>query len=193
LRAFVAGLDKDAAAIAAPDDNIEKLESDVAACKGLVASAVGRHEESRRALSQAEGKVATAVAEFGSATREQQAAADHLRDVLTDGDRTSLDEAVSEAQRDRASKLNALETAREGVRSYDVDTIKRRIENLERAANRAGEERLELTRNIASLEATVTREGTTGPASLVAEASEEEFAAISARDRLRHEADVLVD
>ena len=70
-------------------------------------------------------------------------------------------------------------------------SIKRRIENLDRAASRASDERLELTRRIATLEANVVREGTTGPAGRVADSREDEDAALVACDRLRREADTL--
>src|SRR3546814_12497483 len=62
---------------------------------------------------------------------------------------------------------------------------------MERAAARGGEERIELAREIASLEATIAREGTVGPAGLADTAREEEGAAIAARERLRNEADIL--
>jgi len=60
------------------------------------------------------------------------------------GDRETLERALGEAQRERAAKFEALEKAREGATAFDVDTIRRRFENLDRAASRAGEERLEL-------------------------------------------------
>src|SRR3546814_7848470 len=62
---------------------------------------------------------------------------------------------------------------------------------MERAAARGGEERIELAREIASLEATIAREGTVGPAGLADTAREEEGAALAACERLRNEADIL--
>lgn len=56
---------------------------------------------------------------------------------------------------------------------------------------RANEDRVELTGKIATLEATLAREGTSGPGGQVAEAQAEEQAAIAACDRLRREADIL--
>lgn len=64
--------------------------------------------------------------------------------------------------------------AREGATAFDAEAIRRRIENLDRAASRAGEERLELTARIASLESTIAREGTSGPAGRFVETREEE-------------------
>ena len=191
LRAFLSNLKKDETPSSPPDDDMDKLDADVRDAKGLEATAVGRHEDSRTALSKAERDLAIAAAELASASKEEQAAADYHRDVLADGDRASLEQSLKEAQRERTAKFEALEMAREGARSYDVDAIRRRIKNLDRAASRAGEERLELTRTIASLEATIVREGTSGPAGIAAEAREEEAAAGTACERHRREADIL--
>jgi hypothetical protein len=191
LRAFVGSLGEDVAIANAPTDDVEKLEREAAGAKVEEATADGRHEESRAALSKVEGALATAVAELASATREQQSACDHLRDVLGDGDRSSLEEARSEAQRDRAAKVEQLEAAPDGARLYDVAAIRKRLETMSRAATLAGEERIELNRRIASLEAATAREGTLGPAGLAEMAREEENAAVAACRRLGQEADVL--
>jgi chromosome segregation ATPase len=191
LRVFVSKLKKDETASSPPDDDMDKLEADVRDAKGLEATAAGRHEDSRSALSKAERDLATTAAELASASKEEQAASDYHLEVLTDGDRASLEQALKEAQRERTAKFGAFETAREGAQSYDVDAIRRRIKNLDRAASRAGEERLELTRTIASLEATIAREGTSGPAGIASEAHEEEAASTAACERFRREADVL--
>lgn len=114
-----------------------------------------------------------------------------LEAVLADADRAGLEAALGQLQRDRAAKFELLDQAREGAKAFDLAAIRRRLENLDRAAVRAGEERLELTGRIASLEATVMREGVTGPAGRVAEAKEEELAANAALQRLREEADTL--
>lgn len=191
LRAFVAELGDEVAEAVAPSDDLDALERAVKSAKLAEATASGKREEGRSTLSKAEKAFASAEADHSAALREGQAADEHLRNVLTGGDREALESTRSEAQRARAVKFEALETAREGATAFDVDAIRRRIENLERAARRAGEEQLELTARIASLESTVIREGTVGPAGRVAEAREEEEAAIAAHDRLRREADIL--
>ena len=191
LRVFVAALDEDAAPVDVPNDDVEQLEHDVAEAKRAEAAVAGIREESRKALSKAEQVLATAVAELASTTREERAAADHLQAVLADGDHAALKETLEQAQRDRASKFEVLETARQGAGSFDLDRIRRGIENLDRAAARAAEERLELTARIASLSATIMREGTSGPAGSAAEAREEELVAVAACERIRREADVL--
>lgn len=191
LHAFVASVSEDVAIADAPADDVEQLESKVSRAKVEEATAGGRHEESRKALTRTEAALATVIAELASADREQQSASDYLHDVLGDGDRLSLEEARNQAQRDRAAKVDQLEVARDGARSYDVVAIRKRLENMGRAATRASEERIELNRQIASLEAVITREGTLGPAGLAEAAREEESAAIAACRRLRREADVL--
>src|SRR3569623_198071 len=191
LRVFVASLGEDVAVVDAPADEVEKLESDVARAKVEEATADGRHEESRTALSKVEGVRATAIADLAAAAREQQSVSNYLRDVLGSGDRSSLEEAQAMAQRDRVAKVEQLEAARDGAGSYDVAAIRRRLDNISRAATRAGEERIEVNRQIASLEAAIAREGTLGPAGLAEATREEESAAIAACERLRGEADVL--
>jgi energy-coupling factor transporter ATP-binding protein EcfA2 len=191
LRAFVAALNEDADPMEAPDDDLEQLEHDVSDAKRAEATATGIHEESRTALSKIEQVLATVVAELASATREEHSAVDHLRAVLTDGNRATLQSTLEQAQRDRASTFEILDAARQGAKSFDLDRIRRSIANLDRAAARATEERLELTARIASLSATVTREGTSGPAGAAAEAQEEELVAVAAYERIRREADVL--
>lgn len=191
LHAFVASLGDDVAIVDVPADDVEKLEFEVTRAKVEEATADGRHEGARKALSRTESVLATAIAELASGTREQQSASDYLRDVLGDGDRQSLEDARTEAHRDRAAKVEQLEAARAGARSYEVAAIRKRLENMSRAAARAGEERIELNRQIASLEVAIAREGTLGPAGLAAATREEESAAIAACERLRREADVL--
>lgn len=191
LRAFVAGLGDSTADAVAPGDDIEALEKELADAKLAEATASGKHEHGRTALSKAESALATAEAELAAAVRESDAAADNLRNVLGTSDREALQCALADARRERTAKFEALETAREGAIAFDIDAIRRRIENIDRATDRAGQERLELTGRIASLESTITTEGTAGPAGRLAEAREEEEAAIAACDRLRHEADTL--
>jgi DNA repair exonuclease SbcCD ATPase subunit len=190
LRASVAELGDIFDAVA-PTDDIDTLEKAVVDSKLAEATASGKREDGRTVLSKAESALATAEADYSAAVRESEAAAEDLRNVLEVGDRKTLEAARGEAQRERATKFDAREKAREGVTAFDADAIRRRIENLDRAASRAGEERLELTARIASLESTIVREGTSGPAGRLAEAREEEEAAIAACDRLRREAETL--
>ncbi|HNP15281.1 MAG TPA: hypothetical protein PKI99_02305, partial [Terrimesophilobacter sp.] len=190
LRAFVAELG-DIADIDAPADDIDTLEKALTGAKLAEAAAAGKHDDGRTALSTVESALATAEADYASAVRESAAAAESLRSILANGDLETLETALGEAQRERAAKFEALEKARESVTAFDASAIRRRIENLDRAASRAGEERLELTARIASLESTIVREGTSGPAGRLAESREEEEEAIAACDRLRREADTL--
>ncbi len=191
LRAYVAALDKDVAAIAAPTDDLTALEAAVDDAKANEATALGRHDESRDALAAAENAHAIAAADLAAATREQQAGIEHRRVLLEEGDLSSLETAQTEAERDRTAKLTALESAQAGAKAYEAAAIRKRIENMERAATRGAEERIELAREIASLEATIAREGTAGPAGLADAAREEEGAALAASERLRNEADIL--
>lgn len=190
LRAFVADLG-DIADVAPPTDDIDTLENAVVAAKIVEATAFGKREDGRTALSKAESALATAEADYSAAIREAKAATEELQSTLEVGDRKALDETLGEVQRERATKFEALERAREGATAFDADAIRRRIDNLDRATHRAGEERLELTARIASLESTIAREGTSGPAGRLAETLEEEEVAIAARDRLQREADTL--
>lgn len=191
LRAFVASVDEKSDKPAAPTDDLDSLDAAATNARLTEAAAAATHDDSRTALSKAENLLATATADLTAATRESDAAGQNLRAVVEDGDRASLETAQIDAQRDRAKKLESLEQAREGARAFDLETIKRRLENIDRATSRAGDERLELTGRIASLEATIAREGTTGPAGRLADTKEDEVAATIACDRLRDEADTL--
>ncbi len=191
LRAFVAGLGNSAEEVVAPDDDLDAVETLVNEARLKEVAAAATHDEGRTALSAAESRLATAVANLTAAAREVDAAEVGLQGVLADGGRPSLDSAIGDTQRDRAAKLELLEQARAGAKAFDLDGIKRRLENMDRAATRAGDERLDLTGRIASLEATVSREGTIGPAGRLSEAKEEELAATLAGDRLRREANTL--
>lgn len=191
LRAFVAQLNETADVANAPSDDLAALEKALGEAKLSEATASGLHEDARNALSKAESGLATALAEFASATRECEAASDELRVVREDGDREALDAVLVEAQRNRAAKFEVYQQALEGSQAFNLDAIARRLENLNRATLRAGQEQLELTAKIAALESSVDREGAVGPAGRVAETLEEEQVAIAACDRLRHEADTL--
>lgn len=191
LRAFVAELGDDGAEGSKPTDDLLALEEALAGAKLAEATAIGLHEEAHAVLSKSETILATSVAELSSAARETDAASEKLRIVRDEGDRATLDGALAEAQRDRAAKLETLDKAREGSNAFDLPAIARRLENIDRAAVRCGQEQLELTAKIAALESSVVREGTAGPAGRVAESREEEEAALAACDRLRREADTL--
>lgn len=191
LHAFVATLDENVTAGAAPADDIDDLVRAAEEAKSNEAAALARHEVARQSLAKAEKELATAAADLAAATKDASGTANDLETVLADGDRDALEAAVSAAVRERAVKFEGLEAARESAKAFDVESIQRRIENLERANVRANEDRVDLTGKIATLEATLAREGTSGPGGQVAEAQDEEQAAIAACDRLRREADTL--
>ena len=191
LKAFVASLGDDLADAVAPTDSIADLEEAVTEAKLFEASVSGKREDAREALSKAERAKATADAQHGSAVREMDSAAEELRTVLEAGDRERLAAELQQAQRDRTTKFEAAEKARAGTDAFDPDAIRRRMENIDRAARRAGEERLELTASIATLESAVAREGTSGPAGRMVEAREEEEASAMSLERLKREADSL--
>ncbi|BBC99513.1 AAA family ATPase [Sphingobium sp. YG1] len=191
LKAFVASLSEDLIDAVAPTDDIAALEGVLTEAKLSEATASGRREDAREALSKAERVKATADADHGSAHREMDAASENLRTVIDAGDREKLAADLQSAQRDRTAKFESAEKTKAGTDSFDPEAIRRRIENIDRAARRAGEERLELTASIAALEAAVAREGTSGPAGRMAEARDDEEASATSLERLRREADTL--
>lgn len=191
LRAFAADAGESVDISEPPDDDLDAREDEVTEAKLAEVAAAATHDDGRTALATAESMFAAATADLSAAMREEEAAKSSLSTTLGDSARADLESASLELQRDRAAKLDLLDQAREGAKAFDLDAIKRRLENMDRAATRAGQERLDLTGRIASLEATVQREGKAGPAGQVAEAREEEIAATAARDRLRREADTL--
>nr|WP_246526359.1 AAA family ATPase [Plastoroseomonas hellenica] len=191
LRAFTAALADDDAVPLMPDDDIGALEAGVSSARAEEAAAMGRQDESRGALSKAEAKLAAAAADHASSVKEEQTAVFNLRAVRSAGEKAKLEEVLAEAQSSRTKKFEALGAARDAAKNLQVEAIQRRLTNLKRAADKAAEERLELVRQIGSLEATVSREGAIGPAGVAKEAIEEEAAARDAHERLRREADVL--
>ena len=191
LISYVAAIAHDDVEVDAPDDDMLGLERAALDARTGEATAVGRHDDSRTALSKAERDLATASADHAGAVTAAAGAAERHRLILGTDDVVDLSVSLQEAKRERARRAEALDLARQAAGSFDVEAIRRRIDNLDRASARAGDERLDLARKIAALEATIEREGTLGPAGLAAEAVEEELAATVARDRLRHEANVL--
>lgn len=192
LHAFVANLPTDDDAVEADQtEDVEALERQLEAARLTEAAAVGAHEECRRALSKAETSAATVAAELASAEKECEASAARLSDLLGDDSREALIDNVGVAQRERAVRFEALEQARAGAQAFNAEAVGRRIGNIERAARRAAEERLELVGRIASLDATILREGSAGPAGRLVACSEEEEAATAACERLTQEADTL--
>jgi len=191
LRLFVAELGTGAEGVEPPDDDIGALEAAVTDARLAEAAAAATHDECRTALSKAESALAGTVAELAAATRESEAARANLLAILDGGERKTLEATAAELHRERAAKADLVDQARAGAKAFDLDAIRRRLENMGRAAARAGQERLDLTGRIASLEATVQREGKTGPAGQLAEAREDELAATALRDRLHLEADTL--
>lgn len=191
LRAFAAPLSAEEAMLTAPGDDLDALGKSMDDARGEEAADVTRHDLARIDLGKAEQALAAAAAELSLADAEAKAAGKHIDDMLAAGDREKLAADLAELQRVRAAKLEALEAARAGATSYDVPAIRRRIDNFDRGATRAGEERIELNRRIASLETIVLRDGTMGPAGQVAAAREEEDAAAALVARLGREADVL--
>ncbi|GGJ36232.1 hypothetical protein CDQ92_10650 [Sphingopyxis bauzanensis] len=191
LHAFVSTLDESVTESVAPTEDIDELERAAGQAKPHEAAALARHEVARQSLAKMEKTLATAAADLAAATKEASGAANDLEVVLADGDRPALESTRSEALRERAAKFEGLEAARESAKAFDIESIQRRIENLERATVRANEDRVDLTGKIATLEAMLASEGTSGPGGQVAEAQDEEQAAIAAGDRLRREADTL--
>lgn len=191
LSAFVVGLPDEAPKLTQSDDNVEQLGAALGAAKVAEARAIGLHEDSRSVLRQAEQQLATAVAELSGAVREEEAAAEELAEIVKAGARDVMEGALAEAQRTRSARSTALEKAREDAKSFDVEAIRRRLTNMERAASQANEERIDLARRIASLQATIERDGTAGPAGRVQEAKEAEAAMQAVHDRLQREAAVL--
>jgi hypothetical protein len=155
LRTYVAELGDEDAEACKPIDDLLALEEALACAKLAEATATGLHEEARAVLSIAETVLATAVAELSSGAREAEAASEELQIVREQGDRATLDAARAKAQRDRTAMLEAFERAQEGSNAFNLPAIARRLENIDRAAIRCGQEQLELTARIAALESRI--------------------------------------
>ncbi|MGY2733575.1 AAA family ATPase [Sphingomonas sp. UYP23] len=108
LRSYVATLGEDAGEDEAPNYDGPALDRAALDSRTREASAVGRHDDARTALSNAERDLATAVAEHSGAVSAEAGAAERFDLLLGEDDKAALLAAFQESQRERARRAEAL-------------------------------------------------------------------------------------
>ena len=190
LRAYLSTVrDDDAADHHVPD--LAAAEASASARLDAERVAIGRHNVAVVALRAAEKKSAELGAALAGAERDLVNAQGRLDDLTRSRAKPEVEAELAEARLELAERLRSRAAAEQAVGAFDVDRLKLRIENIDKAAAGAEERRLALIEKIAGLEATIAGEGAKGLAGQLAEAREEETAADEAVARLAAEADTL--
>ena len=190
LRAFLATVeDEDADDHHVPD--LAAAEASGSECLEAERVAIGRHNAGVAALRGVEKRAAELGGDLVGAERDLANARARLNDLTRSRAKPDIEAELAQAREELAERLRSRTAAEQAVGAFDVDRLKLRIENIDKAAAGAGEQRLALIEKIAGLEATIAGEGAKGLAGQLAEAREEEEAAREAVARLAAEANTL--
>ncbi len=190
LRAVQAPVDP-ADDLAEPAGDIKELETRLDGVLVAEREAIGRHETAIAQMREFETINLQRTGDLAGASRDRENAATQLASILTVTSKTELAEQLEQAQQETLRRLETLRDAEQAAQVFDVATLKRRIANIDAAATNAADRRMSLAETIAALTARIEIEGAKGVESQVAEAREDEVAAIDALARLRQEADTL--
>jgi hypothetical protein len=173
------------------DIDLTRLEAAVMSLRDEEQVAAVRLEASQTQLHAAEVLLTKLQTERAGAARESLGANDTFIAFKGTQDREEIVAALADARQELGRRAEALGQAKEATATFDVDRIRRSIANIQQAQARAGEERIALVAQIASLESTIAADGPKGLAGMAAEAHEAEQAAEAEHKRLSHEADML--
>ena len=154
-------------------------------------SALGRHTVAAEQLRTAEEMSRKHGLEAAGAARDLANARTQLAALTSARSRTDLEADLVAAEAEMAERLRDRVAAEQTVGAFDLDQLRLRLANIDKAAAGAGDRRLALIEKIAGLEATIASEGAKGLAGQVDAAREEEAAAEQAAVRLTAEADAL--
>ena len=190
LRALVATAVADIDEAGSPVDLVE-AEAGLARCSEAERTALGRHNAAVADLGSIEettGKLGIALA---GAERDLANARTQLDAVTRQKPKSELEAELLDAKRQLAERLRDRSAGEQTVGAFDLDRLKLRISNIDKAAAGAAERRMVLIEKIAGLEATITSEGAKGLAGQLDAVREEEAAAQEAAARLTAEADTL--
>ncbi|PCG09834.1 hypothetical protein COA17_08330 [Sphingomonas ginsenosidimutans] len=154
-------------------------------------SALGRHNVAVEQLRTAEETSRRLGLEAAGAARDLANARTQLAALTGARSRADLEANLVAAEAEVAERLRDRVAAEQAVGAFDLDRLRLRLANIDKAAAGAGDRRLALIEKIAGLEATIASEGAKGLAGQVDAAREEEVAAEQAVVRLTAEADAL--
>lgn len=154
-------------------------------------SALGRHNVAVEQLRATEETSRKLGLEAAGAARDLANARTQLAALTGARSRTDLEADQVAAQAEMAERLRDRVAAEQAVGAFDLDRLRLRLANIDKAAAGAGDRRLALIEKIAGLEATIASEGAKGLAGQLDAAREEEAAAEQVVGRLTAEADAL--
>ena len=190
LRALLSTRTIDTAEEGAPVD-LPALEAAQTLCSEKERTAHGRHNASVEQLRAVEETSRKLGLELAGADRDLVNARAQLTSLVQPKSKPELEADLAAARSELADRLRDRIAAEQAVGAFDLERLKLRIANIDKAATGAGERRMALIEKIAGLEATITSEGAKGLAGQVDAAREEEAAAEQAVARLTTEADAL--
>lgn len=167
------------------------LEASQTRCAENERTELGRHNaavEQLRLVEEASRKLGV---ELAGAARDRANARAQLSALVQRKGKAELEAELVVARSQLAERLRDRLAAEQAVKAFDLERLKFRIANLDKASAGAGERRLALIEKIAGLEANIASEGAKGLDGQVEEAREEEAEAEQAVTRLTAEADAL--
>ena len=191
LKALLADVDQSQGVLVAEDIDLQPLEAVLMSIRDEEEVAIVKLEAAQKQLHVAEVLLTKLQTERAGAARDSLSAHDQFKALQGAQDREAIVTTLADAREELGRRLEALEQAKEVAQTFDADRIRRSIANIVQAQTRAGEERIALVAQIASLESTVASDGPKGLAGMAAEAREAEQAAEDEQERLTQEADML--
>lgn len=191
LKALLAEVDEGEGTALADDIDLRPLEAALMTLRDEEQVAAVQLETAQTRLHAAEVLLTKLQTERAGAARDSLSAHDLFIALKGAQDRDAIASALADARQELGRRLEALEQAKEAAQTFDADRIRRSIANIVQAQTRAGEERIALVAQIASLESTVASDGPKGLAGMAAEAGEAEQTAEAEHERLKQEADML--
>ena len=174
-----------------PDVDVVGIQANLASARDTTQEAEGEHETALQLLRNCEVSYAAAAAAATSAKVALEAAQRRYSSEAAETNEEALTGELADARKSVLQASSALKTAEANAGTLNVEAIKKRIQNISQARQRADEERLELIKKRSALEATVTHEGSEGPAGALEAAEEELRGAEGRHSRLSEQADVL--
>ncbi len=174
-----------------PPVDLAGAEAEFSRCSEAERAASGRHDAAMIKLRAVEDAARTLGIALAGAERDLANAKVQLASLTQPRSKAELEGDLADARRELAARLQGRDAAEHAVIAFDVERLKLRIANIDKATAGASDRRMVLIEKIAGLEATIESEGAKGLAGQVDAAREEEAAADQAVARLTTEADTL--
>lgn len=173
------------------DDAVSALQQALDDCETALVGAEERNDAALETLAEVEEEAGELARSEAKAKGDRDRAQDEVDEIEALPEFATLSEDLNEASAELARRAVELDQAKRNAEALDVDTIDRRIKQLDTHRQKTHERKLELEREIMRLEARIESEGGQGLAERTAAARDELEAANSALDRMTNEADTL--